>query len=73
MAEQSTDTKVQLGCGTLIIIALIVMIFSGGDDAREVREQLQDVSRQLTQLEKKVDELSRKLDRLPQSEPVERK
>ncbi len=71
MAERSTDSKVQLGGGTLIIIALFVMIFSGGDDAREMREQLEDVSRQLARLEKKVDELSRKLDRLP--EPVERK
>jgi uncharacterized protein YoxC len=73
MAEDSTTNKVQLGCGTLIIIALIVMVFSGGNDSRKVREQLEEVSRTLDRLEKKVDDLSEKVSRLPPSEAVERK
>ena len=73
MAEDSTTNRVQLGCGTLIIIALIVMVFSGGSDARMVREQLEDMNRKLDRLEKKVDDLSERVSRLPPSAPVERK
>jgi hypothetical protein len=70
MAEQSMDRKVQLGCGTLIIIAIIVMVFSGGSGSRRVRAQLDDVERKIDGLERKIDELSRKLDRLPSSVPA---
>ena len=36
MAEQ--NNSVQLGCGTLIVIAIIVMIFSGGRSDKEVKK-----------------------------------
>jgi uncharacterized protein YoxC len=65
MAEQLMDNKVQLGCGTLIIIAIIVIVFSGGDDSKRLRSQLDDVERKIDGLEKKIDELSLKIDRLP--------
>jgi hypothetical protein len=61
MTDMPTDNKVQLGCGTLIIIALIVMLFSGGNDSRKLRGQLDDVNRKLDRLEKKLDELSQKV------------
>lgn len=61
MTDMPTDNKVQLGCGTLIIIAIIVMLFSGGNDSRKLSRQLDDVNRKLDRLEKKVDELSVKL------------
>jgi uncharacterized protein YoxC len=71
MSEQITsDNKVQLGCGTLIIIALIVMIFSGGKDVDKLQRQLDDMSRQLDRMEKKVDALSKQL---PSSQPLERR
>lgn len=41
MAEETRTHQVTLGCGTLILIALIVMFFSNrgvGDLEREVRE-----------------------------------
>ena len=63
MSELTSDNKVQLGCGTLIIIALIVIIFSGGSDVDKVRRQLDDMSKQLDRLEKKVDDLSQKVSR----------
>ena len=70
MSEQLTgDNKVQLGCGTLIIIALIVIIFSGGRDVDKLQRQLNDMSRQLDRLEQKVDALSKQLP----SQPLERK
>ena len=71
MSEQITsDNKVQLGCGTLIIIALIVIIFSGGKDTDKLRRQLEDMSKQLDRMEKKVDALSKQL---ASSQPLERR
>ena len=63
MTEKPIDNKVQLGCGTLIVIAIIVMLFSGGNDSRKLRGQLDDVERKVDRLEKKIDELSQKLSR----------
>ena len=64
MSDQLTsDNKVQLGCGTLIIIALIVMFFSGGRDVDKVQRQLDAMSKQLDRLEKKVDDLSQRVSR----------
>ncbi len=63
MTENPAGGKVQLGCGTLIVIALIVMFFSGGSDSRKVREQLDDLNRKVDRLEKKVDDLSQRLSR----------
>jgi outer membrane murein-binding lipoprotein Lpp len=61
MTDMPNDNKVQLGCGTLIIIALIVMLFSGGSDSRKLRRQLDDVNQKLDRLEKKVDQLSQRV------------
>jgi len=47
MAENARTQQVSLGCGTLILIALIVLIFSGrgtGDLEREVRALRSDVA-----------------------------
>ena len=67
MTDKSADTRVQLGCGTLIVIALIVMFFSGGNDSKKLRNQLDDMNRKIDRLETKVDDLSQKLSRLPSS------
>jgi hypothetical protein len=73
MSEQLTgDNKVQLGCGTLIVIALIVMIFSGGRDVDKLSRQLDDMSRQLDRLEKKVDDLAQRVSRQASSQPSDR-
>ena len=57
MTEQSTNNRVQLGCGTLIIIAIIVLLFSGGSDSRKLRGELEDLNRRLDRMERKLDEL----------------
>ncbi|MHB0961112.1 MAG: hypothetical protein ACYC0X_21900 [Pirellulaceae bacterium] len=70
MGEQHTDNKVQLGCGTLIIIALIVMFFSGGRESAKLRTRVDDLHQKVDRLETKIDELSQKVDRqsrLPQT------
>lgn len=69
MTDMPTDNKVQLGCGTLIIIAIIVMLFSGGSDSKKLRGQLDDVNRKLDRLEKKIDELSQKVAQTPAGTP----
>lgn len=63
MSEQKNDSRVQLGCGTLIIIALIVMFFSGGRSSDNLRDSVEDLSRNVERLEKKIDMLIRKADR----------
>lgn len=71
---QPTDNKVSLGCGTLILIALIVIIFSrSGDEKRALREirQLRNEVRNLSNqasavpsgsLQESVDALKRSVD-----------
>jgi len=49
---------VQLGCGTLIIIALIVVFFSGSRDTKEMRAQLDEMSRRMERIEQKLDALA---------------
>src|SRR5262245_46495619 len=69
MSEQPALGGVQLGCGTLVIVALIVVFFSGGRDARELRTPFDDVSRKIDRLEKKIDVLSEKLGPQPSPDP----
>ena len=56
------DAKVQLGCGTLIIIAIIVMIFSGDRDSSRIRREVEELNAKIDRLEAKIDDVSRKLD-----------
>lgn len=51
-------TKVQLGCGTLIIIALIVMMFSGKSDVDDVERDIEELRDQVTRVEAKLDSLN---------------
>jgi hypothetical protein len=54
---------VQLGCGTLIIIALIVMIFSGRSNVDELKGNVQELTKQVLVLQVKVDALSRAIEK----------
>ena len=57
------SNRVQLGCGTLIIIALIVMIFSGRSNVDELKGNVQELTKQVLVLQGKVDALSRAIER----------
>ena len=47
---QAPDNKASLGCGTLILIALIVMIFSRGNDSRDLSREVQGLRNEVRQL-----------------------
>lgn len=79
MADQGRD-KVQLGCGTLILIALIVLFFSGPHQTEDMGPMLRDLRDEIQVLEKKVDALTTAVNRLqapdaatdsPMEEPAE--
>jgi hypothetical protein len=60
--------EVSLGCGTLVLIALIVLIFSGrgtGDVEREVRRLRSEVSDLKKAVEAQSAEIRQLRDRLP--------
>jgi hypothetical protein len=57
------SNRVQLGCGTLIIIALIVMFFSGRSDDEELKRNVQTLTKQVLVLQEKVDALSQAIEK----------
>ncbi len=61
MPDEKSNT-VQLGCGTLILIALIVMIFSGRSKVDDLKQSVQELSKQVIMLQGKVDALSRTIE-----------
>jgi len=62
MSDSKSDKGVQLGCGTLIVIALIVMIFSGGRDTDKILKSVNELNAKVERLEQKIDELSKRAD-----------
>jgi hypothetical protein len=69
MNERPVQHTVQLGCGTLIIIALIVIFFSRSRDTGELRSQIDRMNQKIDRLEGKIDALSQKLAPPPASAP----
>ena len=58
------SNKAQLGCGSLILIALIVLIFSNcGNKVSDLRNDVQELTRQVTVLQQKVDDLARAVEK----------
>jgi hypothetical protein len=62
MSDLNSD-RVQLGCGTLIIIALIVMVFSGRSNVDELKGNVRELTKQVVVLQGKVDALSRAIEK----------
>jgi outer membrane murein-binding lipoprotein Lpp len=55
---QANSTR-QLGLGTFVIIAFIVMAFSGGRDAKRLRKSVDELSAKVDRLERKIDGLAK--------------
>ncbi len=51
METPSHESKASLGCGTLILIALIVAIFSGGG----MKQEIKNIEARLERIEQKLD------------------
>jgi hypothetical protein len=65
MTDKPADNKVQLGCGTLIIIAIIVALFSGSSDSRRIKRDLEEVNQRLERIDQKLDALTERIGREP--------
>jgi outer membrane murein-binding lipoprotein Lpp len=62
MAEMNSN-KAQLGCGTLILIALIVFFFSGRTGVDDLKRNIEDLNTQVIVLQQKVDALTRAIEK----------
>ena len=65
---ESGRTPVSLGCGTLILIAIIVIVFSGGKNRSSEIRSLQN---EIQTLEQKIDNLAAKQIASPQAAAAE--
>ena len=65
----ASGQEVSLGCGTLILIALIVMIFSHG--SRNDKTDLGPVLHKLDAIEKRLDQLEKQL-KEPKGKPPDK-
>ncbi len=68
MADDNRAQQVSLGCGTLILIALIVLFFSGrGND--ELTREIHGLRSEISELKKSIDaqstEIAKLRERLP--------
>jgi hypothetical protein len=59
----SNANKAQLGCGTLIVIALIVFFFSGRTQMDDQKRSIEELKSQVIVLQQKVDALELAVER----------
>lgn len=59
MSDAQANSTRQLGLGTFVIIALIVMAFSGGRDAKRLRKSVDELGAKVDRLERKIDGLAK--------------
>lgn len=65
MANRTRD-HASIGCGTLILIAIIVAIFSGRGEMENLERDVFDLTQQVKRLEEKLDHLTQVVEaRLP--------
>jgi hypothetical protein len=65
MAEDKSggsNVTAQLGCGTLILIGIIVAVFSGRGELDDLRDDVGALRDQVTRLETKIDTLNARLE-----------
>ena len=60
--SSAQSAKAQLGCGTLILLAIIVAVFSGRGDVSDVQDEVSALREQVTRLEAKLDTLNARLE-----------
>jgi hypothetical protein len=60
-ARSDGNVKASLGCGTLILVALIVALFSGRSEIEALQTEIRDLRTQVERLEIKIDSLNARL------------
>ena len=53
MAEEN-HVKASLGCGTLILIAIIVMLFGGKDDHEKLEKKIDALTKEVQELREEI-------------------
>ena len=75
MLDERQTQHATLGCGTFILIALIVMIFSGHGDSN-LRQEVQSLRSEIMELKKAVDaqtnDIKRLSEKLGGAQPAEK-
>ncbi len=69
---QERDNKVSLGCGTLILIAIIVLIFSGSGTNRQLRDEMNQLKNAVANLQNEIKSLQRTIENQQRSGPAPR-
>ncbi|MEM1083615.1 MAG: hypothetical protein AAGI48_05795 [Verrucomicrobiota bacterium] len=64
MSQPDNSTKASLGCGSLILIAIIVLIFSRSGDTEKLEQELRDARSEIKELKAEVAEQSATLSRI---------
>ena len=61
MQKQPQEVRASLGCGTLILIAIIVILFSGHKDHDKLENEIRDLTREVQSLKQEVSSLRNEL------------
>ena len=71
MATEQQSNKVQLGCGTLILIALIVLLFSSGNrgSIEKLENEIRGLRSQVEELKSAVDKQTQEIQNLRSNGP----
>lgn len=65
-----TNPKVSLGCGTLILIGLIVLFFGNSNNDDKVLKEIRDLKQQINNLENQVKTQSEAIRKLSESRQI---
>ena len=61
MQKQPQEVRASLGCGTLILIAIIVILFSGHKDHDRLEEEVLNLSAEIHELKEEISALRKDL------------
>ncbi len=64
MSESNRSQPVSLGCGTLLLIGLIVLMFSGGGKINDVKEEIGGLKSEIVKLQASVEKQTQELEQL---------
>lgn len=63
--SQPQEVRASLGCGTLILIAIIVIMFNGHSDHHDLERKIDKLTQEVGHLQDDIEELREALDEKP--------